>query len=74
MELPDTSCDRNDCRFTFGPAATTLLYYTPIYDKHGNNTNPDGNTTTCDITCSTCKRVWRSTRRYGITKYAIVGL
>lgn len=37
---------------------TTMLYYPPIYDGHGNNLNPDRNTTHSPVRCSTCGKKW----------------
>jgi len=45
------------------------MYYPPIYDKHGNNTNPDGNTTSGETTCTTCNKKWYYSRRYGETTF-----
>jgi hypothetical protein len=55
---PDPSCEK-DCRFQQGPASTTLVYYPPIYDKHGNNLNPDRNTISYEMRCSFCDRKWK---------------
>lgn len=64
---PIPSCDL-ECRFTeIGPITSTALYYTPIYDKYGNNINPDGNTSTGSIMCSTCGKQWTYTSRLGKT-------
>lgn len=54
---PDPKCAK-DCRFGNGPAMTTAAYYHPVYDKHGNNLNPDMNTTTSTVWCYTCGREW----------------
>lgn len=45
------------------------MYFPPVYDKHGNNLNPDGNTTSSDVTCSTCNKKWNSSTRFGETTY-----
>lgn len=62
------NCDK-ECRFTKGLSMTTMAYYPPVYDKNGVNVNPDGNTTTCTVTCSTCNKKWTTSTRYGETTY-----
>lgn len=37
-----------------GGATRTLMYFQPVYDEHGNNTNPDRNITTRNWTCLKC--------------------
>lgn len=68
FNIPDPSCT-NECRFTLGVSITTAMYYPPVYDKHGNNLNPDMNTTTCDVSCSVCGRSWVSSTVLGKTDY-----
>ena len=53
MTNPNPTCHK-DCRFTTGVGSRTCTYYQPIYDKHGNNTNPDMNTTTYSMSCLVC--------------------
>ena len=66
---PNPDC-KKDCRFTeCGPAMITAMYYAPVYDKHGNNLNPDGNTTTQDIKCGVCGKMSTSYTQYGQTQY-----
>lgn len=48
---------------------TTAMYYHPVYDKHGNNINPDGNITSGSVKCSTCNKEWTYHTRYGETSY-----
>lgn len=67
--IPNLDCDK-DCRFQeVGPTTTTCMYYPPVYDKHGNNTNPDGNITSGGLKCVVCNRKWSYSRRYGETTY-----
>lgn len=66
---PNPSC-QNECRFSFGPSMTTCAYYPPIYDKHGNNTNPDMNSTSGPVDCLTCKKHWTYISVNGNTNYA----
>lgn len=54
---PNPNCDK-ECLFTKGDYITTLVEYTPMYDKHGNNINPDRNTTYYNISCMTCRKIW----------------
>ena len=65
---PNPNCEK-DCRFQHGMSMTTAMYFPPVYDKQGNNLNPDGNTTSCDVTCSTCNKKWNSSTRFGETTY-----
>lgn len=53
-------CDTPDkCRISpNGPSTSTCAYYPPIYDGHGNNLNPDRNTTYSPVKCSTCGKEW----------------
>lgn len=37
---------------------TTCVDYPPIYDKYGNNINPDRNTTTYHYECGNCGKTW----------------
>lgn len=63
-------CERkeaNECRFQHLGGSTTLVYYLPIYDAHGVNTNPDMNTTSFSVRCFTCGRNWMGKIRGGET-------
>lgn len=52
-------CMRDDCMITHnGPSTTTMAYYNPIYDKQGNNVNPDMNITTQSMRCLSCGKAW----------------
>lgn len=37
---------------------TTAAYYPPVFDKDGNNTNPDMNSTSGAIDCTVCGKHW----------------
>ena len=65
---PNPTCEL-DCRFRIGMTSTTCAHYTPIYDKHGNNTNPDGNITTSEVYCNVCGKGWIGRTQYGKTTY-----
>ena len=62
---PATDCSRDDCRVREYPGSTTCMYYPPVYDKYGNNINPDGNITTYDKHCYTCGKRWVESHQYG---------
>ena len=66
--IPTPSCDK-DCRFHFGVSMTTAMYFPPVFDKHGNNLNPDGNTTSSEVSCSVCGRKWMSITQFGETEF-----
>ena len=68
---PDPSCEK-DCRFEMGMSMTTCMYFPPVYDKHGNNLNPDGNITSGNISCHVCNRRWSYSTRLGQTEFAEV--
>lgn len=57
MRNPNPTCEL-ECRFIHSPTLTTCMGFTPIYDKHGNNLNPDRNITTGTIWCSVCNTQW----------------
>lgn len=57
-------CD-GDCRFQTGLSSTTLMYYPPIYDKDGINTNPDRNITYTDVYCTVCFKKFSVSEQLG---------
>ena len=58
-------CDKN-CKFQqIGPSTMTAMYFAPVYDKEGNNLNPDGNTMTSSYQCTECGKSWRVSEQYG---------
>ena len=58
-------CDR-ECKFSqAGPSSTTAMYFAPVYDKEGNNLNPDGNITTTTYQCTECGKSWRVSEQRG---------
>ena len=65
---PNPTCEL-ECRFRVGMGATTCVYYPPVYDKHGNNINPDRNTTTGSMSCYTCGKKWSYRTQLGETEY-----
>jgi len=52
------ACDRLDeCRFqATTPMSSTLLYFPPIYNREGENLNPDGNKVTQAFRCTVCRK------------------
>ena len=69
MMNPNPKCPSEDCMFNFGVSITTAMYYHPVYDKHGNNINPDGNITSGEVRCSTCNKSWTYSTQYGATVF-----
>jgi hypothetical protein len=65
---PNPGCEK-ECIFRGSMTTTTAMYYQPIYDKKGNNLNPDGNITSGTISCAVCNRLWVSSTQYGETRY-----
>ena len=51
-------CDREDCTIQVSEGITTLVYYQPIYNKHGENINPDLNRSSGGANCRTCGKIW----------------
>ena len=68
FDNPNPNCEK-ECIFRADMTTTTSMYYPPIYDKKGNNLNPDGNITSGTISCSTCNRQWVAKTQYGETTY-----
>ncbi len=70
IEVPNKDCEREDCRYyASGGQISTCMYFQPVYDKHGNNINPDRNSTSGEMFCSVCKRKWRYVKRLGEYSY-----
>lgn len=65
---PNPGCE-GDCRFRVGMSSTTCAYYPPVYDKHGNNINPDRNVTSGMVWCSVCDRQWNYATCLGETEF-----
>lgn len=49
--------------------STTCLYYPPVYDGNGINTNPDMNVTSSRIKCDTCGKEFIKAVQGGETTY-----
>lgn len=65
---PNPTC-KKDCRFHSSAYISDAVYYSPVFDKHGNNLNPDRNVTTYQINCSVCNKKWEASSQYGETTY-----
>jgi hypothetical protein len=60
-------CSRDDCRLTpDGPSSKTLGHYPPVWDKNGNNLNPDMNILTRPLRCLSCGKSWIEEWQNGI--------
>lgn len=53
-QIPQCPICRKPTERKQGMKSRTCMYYPPIYDKLGNNTNPDLNTETAFYTCLDC--------------------
>lgn len=65
---PNPGCE-GECRFRVGMGSTTCAYYPPVYDKHGNNINPDRNVTSGMVSCHACDRTWSYSSCLGETEF-----
>ena len=65
----DLPCEREDCRLTESAGYTTCMYFQPVYDRHGNNLNPDRNVTKSELWCSVCNKRWAVSRCAGDISY-----
>lgn len=66
---PDTATCADECRIQLFGGMTTCAYYPPVYDKLGNNTNPDMNTTSGSAQCLTCGKKWNYSSCNGETTW-----
>jgi len=51
-------CERTDCSIMYHGSSTTLLGWSPTYDKNGVPTNHNPNILTSAYSCSKCGRTW----------------
>ena len=51
-------CNKPTKRSPVGGSTTTCMYFTPVYNEEGINTNPDRNTTTSSYQCLECRDVF----------------
>ena len=60
-------CARDDCMITEnGPSSTTAAYYPPVFDKMGENVNPNINITNHPRRCLSCGKSWTEEWQNGI--------
>ena len=69
MKNPNPECPREDCKFTIGDITQTCMGFLPIYDKNGVNINPDANTSTFQVNCLSCGKMWAGKSRLDKTTY-----
>lgn len=67
---PNPDCEK-ECLFSQSESVKTLMAYHPMYDKHGNNINPDRNITRYVVHCHTCGKAWRAEETMGNTTFTI---
>lgn len=60
--MPECPDGRDDCLFEEAGHCRSDMYFPPIYDKHGNNTNSDRNPMWWRTKCQTCGREWSSSQ------------
>lgn len=60
------SDDASKCQFSPGVSTRTDMYFSPSYDREGNNLNPDGNHLTETLTCTACNVSWYRSSRPGL--------
>lgn len=48
----------NDCQIKDEGSVTTLVAWSPTYDKNGNYTSKNPNTITSNFRCLTCGKRW----------------
>ena len=65
---PNPTCEL-DCRFSYSTSMSTMMYYPPVYDKHGNNVNPDMNVTYSTVNCTICNKSWSASTQNERTTY-----
>lgn len=65
-------CDRPDCKLVDRGGVSTLMAWTPTYDKNGNRTDRgDPNIRHSTIQCLTCNREWDAKTQYGETTVTV---
>ncbi len=69
IQVPETDCISRACRFSKSLEMTTSVAYIPMYNSEGENINPDMNTTSFQLICLTCDRLWIGRTKGGITTY-----
>lgn len=72
MPIEMQQCERNDCMIRIQSGFTTDAYYPPMYNKDGENVNPDNNVTTGTANCIHCKKNWTYSEQRGNRTYKIM--
>lgn len=54
--IKQIGCEREDCRVSYSIDCQTLVAYIPVYNKQGENINPDRNDKSGLLNCRTCNR------------------
>jgi hypothetical protein len=65
---PNPNCEK-ECLFTKSGSMSTLMAYIPMYDKNGNNVNPDRNIISYNISCVVCGKLWSAEECMGETSF-----
>ena len=66
MINPNPTCEKL-CKFISQNEMTTLIGWTPVYDKFGKQLNRDPNTTKKTVCCLTCGKQWYLSSTLGVT-------
>jgi ribosomal protein L37AE/L43A len=62
--IPQCPYCKKPTKRTGGGGSVTCMYYPPVYDEQGNNTNPDRNTRTSVWECLECKNHYTTDGNY----------
>jgi hypothetical protein len=60
-------CPREDCRIQNRGTSSTLMGWTPTYDKYGRQLNSNPNTVKTHFHCLTCGEAWIRKTKSGVT-------
>ena len=71
MPIEMQQCERQDCTIRIGSGFTTDAYYPPMYNKAGENINPDNNVTRGEAHCIHCKKRWDYAEQQGKRTYQL---
>lgn len=66
-DCPDNTPD--ECSFLHGSTCSTLLGWTPEYNRKGELLNSDPNTRSTRISCRKCGNTWIKTTQHGKTDF-----
>lgn len=58
---------KGDCRVSLEGGVSTLVGWTPVYDRHGQLLNEDPNTHTQGAYCGACRKRWTVSQTAGKT-------